>query len=200
MTLAKPTRDTPELVLRRFTYREMLEMARAGILGENERVELLHGSIVAMTPINPPHARTVRELINAFAIAFTGRAQVDSQNPLRLSHELDDDALPLPDVMLLALRDYADHPQPEDVYLLVEVADTTLRKDRSIKLPLYASAGIPELWIVNLVDKRIEVYTDPQGADYLTRRSYGLTEPFAPRRFPDKAQAWLSEEILKLLS
>jgi hypothetical protein len=200
MTLAKPTQDLPEVALRRFTYREMLEMARAGILAEDERVELLHGSIIAMTPINPPHAWAVSELHNHLLLNLSERAVVVSQNPLRLSANLDDDKLPLPDVMVLARRDYTDHPQPEDVYLLVEVADTTLRKDRSIKLPLYASAGVVEFWIANLVDKRIEVYTDPQGADYLTRRSYGLTEPFAPQRFPTKAQAWLTEEILKLLS
>ncbi|MDQ3457740.1 MAG: Uma2 family endonuclease [Deinococcota bacterium] len=193
MTLAKPTQDLPEVALRRFTYREMLEMARAGILAEDERVELLHGSIIAMTPINPPHAWAVSELHNHLLLNLSERAVVVSQNPLRLSANLDDDKLPLPDVMVLARRDYTDHPQPEDVYLLVEVADTTLRKDRSIKLPLYASAGVVEFWIANLVDKRIEVYTDPQGADYLTRRSYGLTEPFAPQRFPDKAQAWLTE-------
>jgi Uma2 family endonuclease len=197
MTLVRPQPEPTPLAPRRFTYRELLEMERAGIIGEDERVELLHGSIIPMTPINPPHARTVRELYKKLVMAFAAVAEVDSQNPLRLSGDLDDTQLPVPDLMLLAQREYADHPQPEDVFLLVEVSDSTLVKDRQIKLPLYAEAGIPELWIVNLVNKRIEVYTDPQGKDYLTRRSYGLTEPVAPRRFPEKAQAWLSEATVK---
>ena len=91
-----------------------------------------------------------------------------------------------------------DHPRPADVYLLVEVSDSTLIKDRTIKLPLYAAHGIPELWIVNLVDQQIEVYTEPHGEEYLTRTT-PLTGRFALEHFPDDSNQWLPEAILELL-
>ena len=117
-------------------------------------------------------------------MAFLSVAEVDVQNPLRLSRELDDRQLPVPDVMLLARRDYVDHPQPEDVFLLIEVSDTTLLKDRGVKLPLYAEAGVSEVWLFNLVDKRLEVYTEPQGEVYRTRRTLGLSERRCAAAFP----------------
>ncbi|MDQ3398211.1 MAG: Uma2 family endonuclease [Deinococcota bacterium] len=199
MTLAKPNARLSTLELRKFSYRDLLDMERAGILGEDERIELLHGSIVAMTPVNPPHAWAVDELHERFTQALGAAVRVRSQNPLRLSEDLDDSELPLPDVMVMRRRAYTDHPLPENVYFLVEVSDTSLVKDRQVKLPLYAHAGIPELWIVNLVDRQIEVYTEPHGKDYLTRHTHALTSSFAPQRFPSKAQPWLSEEILNLL-
>ena len=120
---------------------------------------------------------------------------------LRLSDDLEDENLPQPDVMLVAGPEkvYVDHPRPADVYLLVEVSDSTLTKDRTIKLPLYAAHGIPELWIVNLVDQQIEVYTEPHGEEYLTRTTKPLTGRFAPQHFPDDVHQWLPEAILELL-
>ena len=183
---------------RAFTYRELLAMEQAGILGEDERVELLHGSIVPMT-VNPPHALVVRELTETLSLAFLSVAKVDVQNPLRLSADLDDRQLPIPDLMLLARRDYEDHPQPEDVHLLIEVSDTTLLKDRQVKLPLYAAAGVAEVWLFNLVEKRLEVYAEPQGEVYRVASSLELSEPTAPRRFPDRASVWLSEAVVAKL-
>ena len=199
MALPKPQLEPPLYKPRTFTYRELLAMEQAGILGEDERVELLNGSIVPMT-VNPPHALVVRELNKTLSLAFLSVAEMDVQNPLRLSKDLDDRQLPVPDVMLLARRDYTDHPQPEDVFLLIEVSDTTLLKDRGVKLPLYAEAGISEVWLFNLVDKRLEVYTEPQGEVYRTRRTLSLSERVAPQRFPDRGQVWLSEAVVKRLS
>jgi Uma2 family endonuclease len=132
---------------------------------------------------------------------FADRAQIITQSPLRLSDDLEDENLPQSDVMLVADPEkvYADHPRPADVYLLVEVSDSTLTKDRLLKLPLYAAHGVPELWIVNLVDKQIEVYTEPHGNEYLTRTTRSLTGHFAPQRFPDNAQQWLPETMLEVL-
>jgi Uma2 family endonuclease len=192
-------REQPEHKLRKFTYRDLVEMERAGILGEDERVELLHGNLVAMTPVNPPHALVVDELHERFIEVLGKKARVRSQNPLRLSRDLNDAELPLPDVLLIERRDYTDHPLPEDVHLLVEVSDSTLTKDRSVKLPLYAGVHIPEVWIVNLVDKQLEVYTEPRNRDYLTRKTHALTATFAPIRFPESAHQWLSERVLELL-
>lgn len=191
---------SPPLVGRKFTYRELLDMERVGIIQEDQHVELLGGQLVVMT-INPPHAAAVSHLSRRFNRVFADRAQIIAQSPLRLSDDLEDDNLPQPDVMLVAGPEevYADHPRPADVYLLVEVSDSTLVKDRTVKLPLYAAHGIPELWLVNLVDKQIEVYTEPHGNDYLTRTTKPLTGYFAPQRFPDDLQQWLPEAILDLL-
>jgi hypothetical protein len=191
----------PLLEVRKFTYRELLDMERAGLIGEDQHVELLGGQLVVMT-VNPPHVAVVSQLNRRFHRVFAERAQVMTQSPLRLSDDLEDDTLPQPDVMLVADPEkvYADHPRPADVYVLVEVSDSTLSKDRLVKLPLYAAHRIPELWIVNLVDKQIEVYTEPHGHDYLTRTTKPLTARFAPQRFPDDIQQWLPEAILDLLN
>ena len=151
--------------------------------------------------VNPPHAAAVSHLNRRLQRVFADRAQIITQSPLRLSDDLEDENLPQPDVMLVADPEkvYADHPRPADVYLLVEVSDSTLTKDRLLKLPLYAAHGVPELWIVNLVDKQIEVYTEPHGNEYLTRTTRPLTGHFAPQRFPDDAQQWLPETILEVL-
>jgi len=201
MTLTtSPSYPTTLFEVRKFTYRELLAMERAGIIQEDQHVELLGGQVVVMT-VNLPHAAAVSHLNRRFHRVFADRTQVISQSPLRLSDDLEDDNLPQLDVMLVAGPEkiYADHPRPADVYLLVEVSDSTLTKDRSVKLPLYAAHGIPELWIVNLVDKQIEVYTEPHGDDYLTRTTKPLTGRFAPQCFPDDVQQWLPEAILALL-
>ena len=175
-------------------------MERAGIIDGDQHVELLEGQLVVMT-INPPHAAAVSLLDRRFQRAFGDHAQVVIQGPLRLSDDLDDINLPQPDVMLVAdpERVYPDHPRPADVYLLVEVSDTTLAKDRGVKLPLYAAHRIPEVWIVNLVDRQIEIYTDPQEEEFLTRTTEPLTGSIAPRRFPSVRQQWLPEAIPDLL-
>jgi Uma2 family endonuclease len=191
---------SPPLEVHKFTYRELLEMERVGIIQEDQHVELLGGQLVIMT-VNPPHAAAVTHLHRRLHRVFAERAQVITQRPLRLSDSLEDDNLPQPDVRLVAGPEvvYADHPRPADGFLLVEVSDSTLAKDRFIKLPLYAVHGIPELWIVTLVDRQIEVYTDPQGPDYLTQTTKPLTGRFAPQRFPDDVHQWLSEALLDLL-
>lgn len=184
--------------LRKFTYRDLLDMERAGIIGEDEHIELLGGQIYKMT-IKPPHAMAVSALVQRFSVAFDGRAHIIPQNPLRLSDDLDDIELPQPDVMLVKDQLYLDHPKPADVLLLVEVSDSTLTKDRTLKLPLYAQVGIPEVWIVNLVQRRIEVYTGPKESDYQCYMFHDLTARLAPQAFPDDQKQWLSEDIHTLL-
>jgi Uma2 family endonuclease len=132
-------------------------------------------------------------------VAFDGRAQVIPQNPLRLSDDLDDTELPQPDVMLVKNQLYLDHPKPNNVLLLVEVSDSTLIKDRTLKLPLYAQVGIPEVWIVNLVQRRLEVYTGPKESDYQRYVFHDLTVELAPSAFPDDQKQWLPEDIYTLL-
>lgn len=184
--------------LRKFTYCDLLKMERAGIIGEDEHVELLGGQIYKMT-IKPAHAITVSILVQRFSVAFDGKAHVIPQNPLRLSDDMHDTELPQPDAMLVANQFYLDHPRPTDVLLLVEVSDSTLTKDQTLKVPLYAQVGIPEVWIVNLIQRRFEIYTKPQGDDYLSRVFHDLTARLAPSAFPDVQQQWLPEEIHHLL-
>ena len=188
------------LGLRRFTYREVLEMERAGIIDGDQHVELLDGQLVVMT-IHPPHAAAVTHLARRFQRALGDHAQVVVQGPLRLSDDMNDVNLPQPDLMLVADPEkfYADHPRPRDVYLLVEVSDTTLAKDRLVKLPLYAAHAVPEVWIVNLVDGQIEIHTRPHGEEFLTRTTEPLTGCFAPQRFPSVRQQWLPPALLDLL-
>jgi Uma2 family endonuclease len=183
---------------RLFTYRELLELDRLGMFNK-QRVELLEGEIIVMPPPNPPHAITTTQTSKSFSTAFGERVTVSVQNPLRLSPSLEDKNLPMPDIMVLQPHVYRDHPTPNDVLLLVEVADSSVKEDRERKLTLYAKHRIREYWIINLNTKRIEVYTDPVGEDYLTKRSYKLTEAFALQAFPDVVQGWLPETIYEVL-
>ena len=174
----------PAPVRRRFTVAEYYAMADAGVFHPEERVELLDGDVILMPPIGDPHAYSVDEFAEELTLAHQGRARVRTQNPLRL----DDHSVPEPDVMLLRRRDdlyRSSTPGPEDVLLLVEVSDSTLSYDLREKLPRYARAGIPEVWIANRPGRRIEAYADPVGDEYNTVRYYGPGETIAPLAFPD---------------
>lgn len=146
---------------------EYYRMGEAGIFAEGDRVELIEGELIDMAPIGSQHSGAVNSLITELAAAARGRAVASAQNPLRLSNLTE----PQPDFMLLKPRadNYrSEHPTPADVLLLVEVADSSLRFDRSVKLPLYARYGVQEVWIVNLGENLVEVYRDPKDEDYRT--------------------------------
>src|SRR6266581_3181743 len=130
----------------RFSVGEYYRMAEAGILHPDARVELLDGRIIDMSPIGPFHGGVTKRLIRFFTALAKGRWIVSAQDPVHL----DEYSEPQPDLMLLKpdADDYTSrHPRPEDVLLLVEVPDTTLAFDREQKLPIYARAGISEVWI-----------------------------------------------------
>lgn len=169
-----------------FSVEDYYRMAEAGILTPDARVELLDGQIFDMLPIGPFHASASRRLNNFFARLGEGRWLVDMQNPVRLNSRSE----PQPDIALLRPLDaeYAlRHPMPEDVFLLVEVAESSVRYDRGRKLAAYARAGIVEYWIVNLVEGVVEVYRQPLP----TERAYqSITRVrgearVAPTAFPD---------------
>lgn len=152
-----------------FTVDDYEQMIEIGVLAEDERVELIRGEIVEMAPINLPHAVCVSRLTHFFNKRLNTEAYVWSQNPIRLP----DASRPQPDVALLKWRDdlYAGkHPTSEDVLLLIEVADSSLENDRTEKASLYAEAGIPEMWIVNLPEQVVEVYSGPTGVAYKNMR------------------------------
>ena len=138
----------------RFSVEDYYRMAETGVLRPGKRVELLDGKIIDMSPIGPFHGGLVNRLARLFNRLASGRWLVSAQNPLRL----DNHSEPEPDVMLLkpAADDYTSrHPQSGDVFLLVEVSDSTLNYDREVKLSAYGRAGMFEVWIVNLVELTI---------------------------------------------
>ncbi|HYP21663.1 MAG TPA: Uma2 family endonuclease [Chloroflexia bacterium] len=153
----------------RFSVDEYNKMAESGILPEDARVELIEGEIVDMAPIGLRHAQCVNNLSWLLSDLLPGKARVQVQNPV----QLDQYTQVQPDITLLRFRDYTrdrQHLGPADVLLAVEVSDTTLIKDRRLKLPLYAQAGIPEVWIVNIQQERIEVHSQPEDGAYKSVR------------------------------
>jgi Uma2 family endonuclease len=163
---------------------EYYRMGEVGILGPDERVELLNGRIITMPPIGPRHAQAVRVLTRIFERALGDRAVVSAQLPL----DLDPESQPQPDVVLARLpaETYARvHPVPADCPLVVEVSETTLRHDAGEKLQAYARADIAEYWIVDLPHDRIAVYTEPEGDGYRSQRTAEPGDSVSPRAFPD---------------
>ena len=155
----------PEATKRLFTTDEFRRMAEAGIFGEDDRVELIGGEIIALTPIGPRHANCVRRLIALLSARVGTSAIVDAQNPV----VLDDYSEPQPDVVLVQPRAdfYASaHPGPKDVLLAIEVGHSSARADREVKAPLYAECGITELWLVDLDTDAVLVCRDPQPDGY----------------------------------
>jgi Uma2 family endonuclease len=140
-------------------------MGEVGILGPELRTELIDGEIIEMPPIGHPHAGTVKLLANLLKEAVGSGAILAVQDPVWL----DDHSEPIPDIALLRSRSdwYRNaHPGPDDVLLLVEVADSSLVYDREVKLPRYARAGIPEVWLVDLGGRRLSIHRHPEGHRY----------------------------------
>ena len=167
----------------RLDVTDYYRMAEAGILGEDDRCELIEGEIIDMAPIGSEHASAVVRINHWLARGAADRAIVSVQNPVRLDRRSE----PQPDIALLRYREdfyrHA-HPGPDDVLLIVEVADTSARYDREIKLPLYARHGIPEVWIVDLRERRVDIHRQPEGSSY--RESWTATGPdLCPEGLPE---------------
>ena len=174
--------EAQEVARRRFTVHEYHRMAEAGILHEDDRVELIEGEVSEMSPIGALHASAVRNLNRLIGQQVSEEFLVDVQNPVRL----DEDNEPEPDLAVIRMRDYRDSlPGPEDVLLLIEVADTTLSYDRNVKLPLYTRSGIPEVWIVDLEGEIVERHTAPSGEIYRHLERVRRGETLAPAALPD---------------
>jgi len=173
-----------EVTKKLFTVDEYYRMAATGILGPEDRVELIEGEIIQMSPIGDRHAGNVNRATELFVTSFKGRAVVSVQNPIQLS----DYTEPEPDVVLLKPR--TDHYSSKKVWagdalLVVEVSDTTLRYDRNVKLPLYAAAGVPEVWIENLRADELLVYRNPTGKAYSESLVLHRGDSVSPVAFPD---------------
>jgi Uma2 family endonuclease len=173
-----------ELTRHRFTVDAYHRMAQAGILNEDDRVELIRGEIVQMAAIGRRHASCVARLNDVLVGNLRGRAVLWPKNPLTILP----DSEPEPDVILLRYRDdfyRSALPGPDDVALLIEVADTSLRYDRHLKGPLYAEAGVPEYWIVDLEGGAVEVCRNPSAGRFGYAERVGIDGTLSPVAFPD---------------
>lgn len=188
-----PAIAEPELLIRPITVAEFHRMGDVGIFAPDERVELLDGRLIAVPPMTPVHAYSVRRVDAVLQRRFAKLALVSVQLPI----VLDDWSEPLPDVALIALpeeRYLHAHPTPEEVLLLVEVAQSSLRYDAGPKLRAYARRGVREYWIVDLAHRRIDVYRDPQGEGYVVHLTFERGGSVAPLAFP--AEPIAVDEVL----
>lgn len=172
---------------RSFTVVEYLALGEAGILAKEERIELLDGEITQMAPIGNRHLNSVDWIGHLLHEAIGRRAMVRVQGSIQLN----DFSAPEPDIAVIRWRSINDIGPvlPPDVYLLVEVADSSLEFDLGEKLALYAAAGIPEVWVANLRSGELVVNTDPVQADYANVLAVSLDGTVSPQAFPDATLA-----------
>ncbi len=173
----------------KFSVADYFTLSELGLLGE--ATELLEGDIYEMTAHSPRHRAFVDIVADNFKTTFRGRATVFAQSTLAF-----EGWSPEPDVMLLKHdpKRYRDRqPTTDETLLIVEVSDTTLAKDKGIKLRSYARQGVRDYWIVNLVENLTEVYRKPLGEEYGEKRTYGFGDPVAPLAFPDDERVWLED-------
>lgn len=161
--------------LRRVEYDALVER---GLL-DDSRVELLLGALVDMSPQGPLHAEVVRRLAERLAAASSTGLHVRVHSPLALA----DDSVPEPDIAVVTAADYTT-AHPRQALLLVEVADTSLSKDRGVKAALYATAGIPEFWLVNLVERLVEIHRLPEAGRYADVQVVGSGGVLSPAELP----------------
>ena len=167
----------------RWTVAEYHRMGEVGFLNEDSRVELIDGEIVEMAPLGSFHGGGVKYFNNKLASLLHGKAIVSVQDPIILGGHTE----PQPDIALLRWRDdfyRTTNPHVEDVLLIIEVSDSTLRYDRDVKIPLYAHHGIPEVWLLDIPQRHIEIYRDPANGQY-RQRDCRRTGPIAPILCPD---------------
>jgi len=173
-----------DLIRRQFTVEEYVRMINTQILGQTEHVELIEGDILEMAPIGPSHATCVAMLTRRLVIGIGDRGLVVPQMTL----PLDSRSAPEPDLTVLRPRERSYREAwaaPADVLLLVEVADASLRRDRDLKLPIYARAGIQEVWIVDVQADRVLVFRYPRGGTYESAHEVGRDGVVVPLAFPD---------------
>jgi Uma2 family endonuclease len=170
-----------------FTAERFDQLVQQGFITNDDRVELLDGQIVRKPEVNPPHLYRVKDIYDHMLEQFRGRASTISQSTIQLPQ----DGRPDPDICLLHLETPRERlPLPEDIYVLIEVSDSTLARDRDLKLGLYARDGIKEYWIVNLEQQQLEVYRDPDGERYASSFTVRDGQPHACLAFPNDLIDW----------
>lgn len=173
----------PWIARRKIDIGEYERMGAAGILHEDDRVELIDGELIEMAPIGDRHAGTSMSLTMLLAQRFAGHAIVSVANPVRLDRYNE----PQSDFALVRPKPggYAgDKPRPEDVLLLIELSDSTLRFDRTVKLPLFGAHGIREYWIPDLAQRRAEVCRGPRPDGYASVEGFGAAAMLEPEALP----------------
>jgi len=149
-----------------FTVSDYYKMVETGILSADDKVELLNGEIIKMSPIKSPHSSIVEYLRDIIPVLLPETAQCRGQNPIIIN----DKSEPEPDLVIVKKRKdryKKKHPSVKDIFLLIEVSDSTLEKDRSVKKEIYAKANIPEYWIINIPNQQVEVFSKPEDGIYL---------------------------------
>jgi Uma2 family endonuclease len=177
---------------RLLTIEDFHQMVATGILSEDERVELIRGEMIEMTPIGSRHIACLVNLITLFS-RLIPRVQLSPQSPLQLGEPLTE---PQPDLVLLQPRDdlATNPPQAGDALLVIEIAETSLVYDREVKIPLYVEAGISEVWLIDLNSNSIVSYRRPSSTGYLETRRYQRGDTISPEAFPD--EVFSVDEIL----
>ena len=187
ITITAPTiSKTP--TKHRFTVEQYYKMAEVGILDVEQRTELIEGEVIEMSPIGAKHAACLSKLADVLRDRTRNKALVRQQNPIHMG----DRSEPQPDIAVVKERQnyyLESHPIPTEIFLLIEVADSTLKYDRDVKVPLYAKAGIPELWIANLEAQVFETYRQPSETGYQHVQIYGKGEVINLLMLPDVAIA-----------
>ncbi|GAB4291753.1 MAG: Uma2 family endonuclease [Oscillatoriaceae cyanobacterium] len=174
-----------QLLKRKFTVDQYHQMAETGIFAPSDRLELIQGEIIEMSPIGSRHAAWVDRLNQLFNRQLPENIIVRVQNPISLG---DNQSEPQPDITILAPRSdfyLTAHPQPQDILLLVEVSDTSADYDREVKIPLYAAAGITEVWLLDLGAEIWEVYRQPTAAGYQEMQQIQPGASITPLSFPE---------------
>jgi Uma2 family endonuclease len=173
-----------EVTKKLFTVDDYYSMAKAGIIGPEDRVELVEGEIIEMSPIGHPHGVRVVRASTLLIEAFGRNAVVSTQGSLRLNRRTELQ----PDLVIFKPRsDFyaARRPTPADVLLVIEVAQTSLSYDQNVKIPIYARTGIPEVWIQDLKKDVLLVYRDPRGNNYADSIELRRDEFVSPTAFPE---------------
>jgi Uma2 family endonuclease len=173
-----------ELLTRKFTIKEYNQMGKANVFHPEERLELIQGEIIKMSPIGAKHASMVNRLSNFLCRNLPEEIIISVQNSIIL----DNNSEPQPDLALLKpqINFYENQkPQSQDIYLLIEVSDSTLKYDRETKIPLYAENNINEAWLVNLNNNSLEVYRYPKNNSYQLVQQLSSNETISPLDFPE---------------
>jgi Uma2 family endonuclease len=187
-----PQTMIPQRVPLRFTVDDYYKMIDLGMLKDYEKAEIIEGELIKQMTIGDRHAHIVDLLTKMFIRNVSDNVLVRIQNPLRLSNFNE----PEPDVVLADLTkfDGMRHPRPAEVLLVIEVSDATLKYDREVKIPLYAEAEIPEVWIINLPKNIVEIHTKPSNGVYQFVKIFASGENVKTEVLPD-----LSIEVDKIL-
>ncbi len=163
-------------------------MLESNVLPDDARVELLDGYLVSLPDMKQAHANRIKRIYDRMNNQFAARAEVFAQSPI----ELPSDGRPLPDIALFKLGSVTDEhsPQPEDIYLIIEVAESSIHQDRNFKQSLYARDGIEEYWIVNLTNNQLEVYRNPEQERYANSFTVKAGQTITCLAFPEDTIEW----------